>query len=470
MSRRPNRAQRRTAQRAGTVEQLPTLGGAPIGTLFQPVAQSRRLSQSPFESDENAARILLSALRMADAGQPAELQLAIADMFARDGRASAVARTRTLAITSRRWVVKPPPGFEQDPRAIEVAANVTSIFNATPGFARLRGHLQQGVPCGVGVLEHKWRTNERGWKVSHPEPVESYRIGIDGGEWTKLDPGTDSAPGTKLSAWPDKFVVHSPNAGLSLPHSKRGYARAMLTLALVKRHGLRWWLSNVEQFGKSQIYATLPADASLELLNETAERLRQLSSDGAMAFRGAASIESIAVTADPAAHQNFIDWINVEMAILALGNNLTTEVQGGSFAASQTADVVRGDYLAADAVEGDETITDQWIAPLVRFNWPGAPVPVFETILARTRPWTLAEFTAGICTRDQYRLSNGFDAVDDSTGAQYAAPVAAAPPQAFALPVGGEQPAPFPVTTSPTSKSGPTSPTRRSGPASALLS
>lgn len=465
-----NRAQRRQAKRAGTSAPapLPTLGGAPIGTIFKPVEQRRQSSLSPFESDENAAALLLSAYRMADMGQPAALQLAIADMFTRDGRASTVARTRTLAITARRWVVKPPPGYEQDARAIEVAANVTSILNATPNFAKLRAHLQQAVPCGVAVLEHKWRTNERGWKVTHPEPVDSYRIGVNAGDWTKLDPNEDTAPGTPLSEYPDKFVVHSPNAGLSLPHSKRGYARAMLPLSLAKRHGLRWWLTNVEQFGKSQIYGTSPADASTEFIDDLAERLRQLSSDGAMAFRGGVDIKAIPVTASPDAHQKFVDWVNVEMAVLALGQNLTTEVQGGSFAAAQTADVVRGDYLAADATEGDETITDQWIAPLVRFNWPGAPCPVFETVLSRSRPWSIAELQAGACTKNEYRLSNGFDAIDDPSGDTYATPQAPVAPQAFsALPPGGEQPAPFPLTL-PTS--GRTSRTLPSGPARALLS
>ena len=424
------------------VKPLPTLGGAPIGQVFHE-APSRSLSRTdPFESDGDPAALIISALRQADSGYPMTMQLAIESALAKDLRLRTVVATRILAITSRTYVVKPPPGFENDALAIATAKNVLTILTETPGFAKLRGHLAQGIACGVGPLEHKWRTDRRGWKVSHPRPIDAYRIGVKDGEWTKCDPGIDTGQGIPLSTWPDKFVVHSPNAGVSLPHAKRGFLRACLPLALAKRFGLRWWLSTIERNGQPQIYATLPSEASADVVASTQDALLNLSSHWAAVFKGAASITSIPVGADNEIHAKFLTWINTEYAIAALGNNLTTEVQGGSFAASQTGDNVRGDYLAADLTELDETITDQWIAPTVRFNWPGAPVPVFETILTRIRPWTVAEYQAGACTLDEYRQSNGFDAADP--GGKYV--VAPAP-----LVIGGPSTAPAaaPVATAP---------------------
>ena len=468
MSRR-NRASRRAAN--APVKPLPTLGGAPIGQVFHDVSARRYTSRAdPFETENDPAAHLLSALRLADDGYPMTMQLAIESALTKDTRLRTVVATRVLAITSRSYVVKPPPGYENDPLAIATAKNVLTILNETPNFAKLRGHLAQGIASGVGPLEHRWRTDKRGWKVSHPRPVEPYRIGIKDGEWTKCDPGVDTGQGIPLSEWPDKFVVHSPNAGVSLPHAKRGFLRSCLPLALAKRFGLRWWLSTIERNGQPQTYATLPSEASGQVVADTESALLNLSSHWAAVFKGTANITSIPVGADNEIHQKFLTWINTEYAIAALGNNLTTEVQGGSFAASQTGDNVRGDYLAADCAELDETITDQWLAPLVRFNWPGAPVPIFETIITRARPWTIAEFSAGLCTKNQYRQSNGFDAASDPTGESYAtpAPVFAAQPQALTLPQGGEQPTPFPQTLP--MRSGPTSRTHPSGPVRALLS
>lgn len=450
---------------------LPRLpGGAPLGEVFPSAPRVGRSSTyDPLEETGDPARTLVNAVAMADAGQPRTYQLIIDATVSKDLRLRAVWATRILAITARRTAMRPPPGYESDTEAVRIASQMANVFDETPGFSRRRSELAQGIARGVGVLEHHWRVDANGRKVSRPKPIQAYRIGVAQGEWTKFDADDgDQSPGIALCEYPDKFVVHSPSGGVYLPHSKRGAMRSVLGLALAKRYGLRWWLSALERHGHPQIYGTAPASADKSFLAETVDSIRQLSSDWAAVFKSGVELKPIPVTYDGSAHEKFVTWVNTEYAIGFLGNNLTTEVQGGSFAASQTGDNVRGDYLAADLQELDEDITDQWVRPTIRFNWPGAPVPYLETVSARSRPWSIQEYQAGACTKNEYRLSNGGDATDAPGADEFltppSAPAFSQVPAMLTLSSGGAAPPPFP-----TSPNGQTSRTQRSGPANALL-
>lgn len=437
-------------------------GGAPLGRVYG-VAKNARTSD-PLEYEQNVGQVLVTALRSADCGQTASLQAVYDSMLVRDGRLAGLARTRILAITSRRWAVRPPAGYEQDREALRVAQDVTTAFYETPAFARRRAELAQGILRGVGLLEHDWSLDRRGWRVSRPRYIDPSRVVVDAcGQWSKQDIG-DTKP-IPLSEWPDKFVIHSPSSGLALSPQRRGALRPLLPLALAKRFGLRWWLEMLERFGQPQVYGrALDPNASASFLDELADGLRKLSADWAAAFRGNVELSALPVSINDEAHLKFCDFVNTEMAVNLLGGNLTTQVSDSQTFGSQAQDRVRGDLLAADLVELDETITDQWIAPMVRFNAPGAPCPVIETVVTASRPWSVAEYQAGLCTLDEYRTSNGQDALGDARGQAFAAPqlppayagASLSIPASAAPPGGAVAEVPFPRSMT---ASGPTSPT-----------
>lgn len=72
----------------------------------------------------------------------------------------------------------------------------------------------------------------------------------------------------------------------------------------------------------------------------------------------------------------------VDLAVLFLGHNLTTEAKGGSYAAANVGDLIRGDIKGFDAYAEGATIRRQLIAPWAERNFGDAelaPVPVYET-------------------------------------------------------------------------------------------
>lgn len=408
------------SRRAQEPAPLTLSGGAPVGRVYGTPRTSRQVAD-PLEYEVNAGQQLVSALRSADVGTISPLQAIYEGALVRDSRLRGVSAARIHAITSRRWAVRPPVGYEQDRDALATAQSVSTILYETPGFARRRAELAQGILRGVGVLEHDWQLDSRGWVVSRPRPIDPTRLSVDEyGELCVYEPGAP-CNGKPLSTWPFKFLVHSPTGGVHLRLQKRGALRPLLALALAKRFGLRWWLEMIERYGQPQVYGVVnEPSTSTTLLDETVEQLGQLSSTWRAAFRTGVELKEIPVTVYPELHKLFADYCNTEYAVSLLGGNLSIEVKDAQTYGSQAQAQVRGDILAADLTELDETICDQWLAPLVRFNRPGAVVPVIETAVQAQRPWTVAEYQAGLCTKNELRTSNGYDAIDG--GDTFAAP------------------------------------------------
>lgn len=358
-----------------------------------------------------------------------------------DPRLNSVSSTRVLAIGSRGYAIKPPPGTENDAEAQRIADFVGRHFYETRNFPTLKQHLGHGALECHAVLEHVWSRNARGEVRTQPVWRHPNRFAWtqETGEIAKLDPGVDTTP-IPLSNWPNKFIVHSAVGGQSDYPWMRGALRPLLMLSLSGRFGLRWWLSCLERFGQPQVYATQrPGDKSADLISA----LRALGSDWRAVVPEGSSFTALPVTVQDQLHQRFLDYVNTEKAIGILGQNLSTEVKGGSYAAAKSQERVRADILAADLAELDETITDQWIRPLVLFNFgPGAPVPYIEHTLDARVPFTLADYQAGVCTVDQYLSDNGHDPEPDGKGDRYYQ----APTSYQMTPGGGGAGAPFSVT------------------------
>lgn len=403
-------------------------------------------------------------------GRPAQLQDIYDDMLDRDGRVSACSRTRCLALVGRPWAVKPAPGMEQDPEAKRIAEECHDILAAIPRWPVIVGELAEGITKGFAVQEIMWGVDRRGryvpkdfkWRAQNrfvwqPETLQLARKDLGDPYW-----------GVSLGTIkPDGFVVHSPKAGRAAYVTRGGVLISCLVPALAKKHGNKWWFKGLERDGVPLPVLNLPAGAdggapSPDVIAESKKILRNMAASwGAVTWGGMEFLKAPSTgdfTGD--AHDKLIGVANVEIAIILLGQNLTTEVQGGSLAAATAHNYVRGDYLAADLVELAVTVREQIIERVVRFNWPGGPVPIYETSAdAKSMP-TLLEVEAGVFSEDELRSLRGFAPKADGAGAEYRRTVPAAasagagfvPPAAAASPGGAPAASPLrsqPVTVLP---------------------
>jgi hypothetical protein len=119
------------------------------------------------------------------------------------------------------------------------------------------------------------------------------------------------------------------------------------------------------------------------------------------------------------AHKILIDWAEMTISIAMLGQNLSTKVEGGSFAAAEAHRDVAGALHLADAVELAETISQQIVEPLIRYNRPGAPLPICEIATGAKQVFTIDDVREGVCSADERRRTLGHDAIPSGRGSEY---------------------------------------------------
>lgn len=416
------------ARAAAVAEALRALPPTPERATVFP-AYTRR-EQPVDELASTSPQNIVSIYREADYGRTRRLIDAGKSGRKKDSRLDGVAAMRVTVIGSRRWVVKPAFGYEKDKLHLRRVAQVTQMLSDRRiGFAKRCQDLAHGVLEPHAVLEHAWftqpvtvtldgiTTTEVVWNSApqwrHPRRF----LWNDRGELAKWDTG-DRAEGFALSAYPGKFIVHTPIAGRSDYPWMRGALRVRLIGSIAKRSGVKWWLSALERYGQPQIIASVQ-DGDTNLVDAALAALRRIGPDWRAVVPKGIDFTTLEATVQSDLHQKFVDWQNTEDAVHILGQNLSTEVKGGSYAAAVSQERVRADILGNDLTELDETIDDQWLAVLWHFNWPGEPVGSLQHQLSAATPWTIGDYQAGLCTADEYRADNGHDPEANGRGDRY---------------------------------------------------
>jgi phage gp29-like protein len=164
----------------------------------------------------------------------------------------------------------------------------------------------------------------------------------------------------------------------------QGMVRSLSTPWLIRQFALRDWASWSERHGMPIVLAKVPAVAPAPDKSAFFDEIAVLSSETTVALPqgvgpNGESYDLDLLEATSTGWEGFerlITSCNVAFAVRALGQNLTTEIQGGSFAASQTANDVRTDLKRSDAEALYAIARAQILPSTVEANYgKGAPVP-----------------------------------------------------------------------------------------------
>lgn len=375
----------------------------------------------------------------ADRGDTSAMIDLFYDARDRDSHLEGVARKRTQSMMGRPIVFRPPEGLEQDDEALDnarfmrrVLLNETRFVSAEGvalGFRSGLQHLMSATTDSYAVSPLGWRTNERGETIPHLEWAHSNRFGFDS-ETRRIGFYAGGRPGgwtvKALSEYPDRFVAHIPMNGRSDYPWRRGAMRSCIVPSFIKREGLRFWLVLTERFGMPQPFAQVPpgldhdGQASDDTVATVKAALANLGRTWNAVFSSDVKIDSIPGSGNVKAdvHKALIDWAETTESIAMLGQNLSTKVEGGSFAAAEAHRYVAGDIHLADATELAETVTQQLCEPIIRYNRPGTPVPVCQISTGQRQPFTAEDVLSGLCTPDEYRREKGHEAQPLGQGAE----------------------------------------------------
>ena len=373
-------------------------------------------------ADQTVAK-LIATLVESEGGNMARLMALFDDMRERDARLDAVCRTRVLAITGKDWALRPPTGMEHDADALGAVDEVTRLLSLCPDLSTLIAQLMDGALRGYSVIEIEWGTVDGRQVPINFAWRDPGRFSFDDKMRICRSDATDGWPGILLSDFgPDRFIIHSPSAGRACYPTRRGALRPCMWPSMTKRYGLRWWLVAAERFGQPAPILKVP-DGDDNLFDDAADMLRGLTDDWQAVLTQGMELELLPGSGDFSGdlHAKMVEFANTEMAICILGQNLSTEVQGGSFAAAKVHDAVRLDYLASDAQELAETLRRELLEPLVRYNLPGAPVPEWDFTLVQPETAALEEWhvTTGILSMNEARESLGHPALTEAAAAEH---------------------------------------------------
>lgn len=271
-------------------------------------------------------------------------------------------------------------------KALEVDEDWTEAFPEDS----LAEWMLWGILLGIGIARLRW-TDDKGrprlfkrkggerliprMEVIHPSAI-------------RIDIATHKiylrqADGTEIEITPGDgtWMVYTPYG------PKRPWARGLW------RGISRWWLLKVyaqadwgrysERHGMGLWVGVAAEGANPEDRDMLAADLQALGRDSSITPPAGYSVELVESTANTwSTYQAQTNVANTAIAVAALGQNLTTELSGGSYAAASIHATVKGQIIRADDESSATTIHDQGLTWYAEFNWGDrqlAPWPARDT-------------------------------------------------------------------------------------------
>lgn len=220
---------------------------------------------------------------------------------------------------------------------------------------------------GVGVGELVWETGRDVWtprlRVHHPQYL-----------WF------DETQDCYLLSTEEGTIPITPGDGkwVLLTDGERGYMRGLVrslaTTWMVRTFAWRDWARHSERHGMPIMLAKIPEAALAEGKDEFIEEIKQLATETTIPLPQFGDGEGYDVDLleakanDWEGFERLITSCNVSYAVRILGQNLTTEVQGGSYAAATAHERILGDLLRSDAEKIATTLHQQVAVPFVEVN------------------------------------------------------------------------------------------------------
>ncbi|MEJ5227208.1 DUF935 domain-containing protein [Thermodesulfovibrio sp.] len=169
-----------------------------------------------------------------------------------------------------------------------------------------------------------------------------------------------------------------------------------------KKGGLKFWVMFTEKYGMPFLIGKHPRGTSKEETDRLADLLEAMIQDAIAVIPDDSSVEIKEASGKGSSadiYRQLIEYCDTQISIAILGQNLTTEVKGGSYAAAQAHMQVRKDIIEADKKLVEKTLNQliRWIAEL---NFGGTEFPVFSM-------WEQEDVDKALAERDKILVDAG---------------------------------------------------------------
>lgn len=289
-----------------------------------------------------------------------------------DSRVGPCVESRKAAVVSLEWSVS---------RGKAPAAGAKFVGNC---LARLKvdaiiREILNAPLFGMQPLEVVWRRDGTSTVPDRVvgKPVEWFTFSAEDNS-LRLRTKANLIQGEELP--PKKFLLPRYNATYDNPYGERVLSRCFWPVTF-KKGGLKFWLRMAEKFGSPYLWGKYPRGAAQEDIDDLAQKLEAAVQDAVFVTPDDASVqilEAAAKASSSALYKDLKSTSDIDIAIAILGQNLTTDVQGGSRAAAEVHERVRHEIKDGDKKIVVETFTGliDWICDL---NYgPDVERPLFE--------------------------------------------------------------------------------------------
>ena len=308
---------------------------------------------------------LAEIFKEADAGDVLRQMELFEEMEEKDPHLFSQLQTRKNAVTGLDFEIIP---FSDDPRDKEIADFIEEQINGIESLEDVETDLLDAIGKGFAVSEIMWGYDEGHVVVREIKSRHQKRF-----FWDSLDDSfkvrTKDAPeGILLPA--NKFIVHRYKAR-SGHTSRAGILRVVAWMYLFKNYDLKDWVSFAEVYGlplRLGKYAPGASEADKVALMQA---LIQIGADAAGIIPDGTSIDFITTekTSSSDLYERLARYCDEQISKAILGQTLTSDSGGGSYAQSKTHNDVRHDLTVADCKSLASTLQRDLIRPLCIFNF-----------------------------------------------------------------------------------------------------
>lgn len=205
---------------------------------------------------------------------------------------------------------------------------------------------------------------------------------------TKVNPDGQLVP-------ENKFLLVQYESSYVNPYGFAELSRCFWPVTF-KKGGMKFWLQFIEKYGMPYTVGKQPRGAGDEETKAMLEQLENMIQDAVAVVPDDSSVEIIAATgkADSSTvFETFKKNCEEQIAITILGQNLTTEIQGGSYAATKGHLEVRQDIVDEDKHLCEETL-NRLIDIVFELNFGDIERPMFSM-------WQEEDVDSALADRDQ---------------------------------------------------------------------
>ena len=297
--------------------------------------------------------------------------LKLYDEVDRDAHAGSVLQTRYLSVAGEPWDITPG---DDSPKAKEIALFVEEVLEQC-NFKQAVQELLQAILYGFYNAEVMWSV--RDGKVVPERLIGKHprRFSFTPEREMRLLTKDNQQTGEGI---PERKIVTFSYGDSDNPYGK-GLGQKIWWPVWFKKHGIKFWLIFLDKFGMPTGVGKYPSGATDAQKKTLKEAIEAIHSETGVIIPETMAVELLeASRSGNVTYETMCEYMDKQISKAVLGQTLTTEVSGGSYAASKTHDDVRQDIKEADAGMLAETINRTLIQWLVDYNYSG--ITIYPTL------------------------------------------------------------------------------------------